>query len=126
MFREHDEKDRFFDKVRNVNQMLGSFPLEQLKGLAGGGDRQVFNLQQRALGEALAVPDGSDLRCMRFAEFMDRWLDPNFKNRFEPLTRFLDRLEKPDRHRWRRLELMKDALEQLRLKCRELLKTPTM
>jgi hypothetical protein len=92
-----------------------------LKSLVKSGDRQVFKLQQRALGEALFVLDGSELRCMRFSEFLEKWTQPAFKPFFDPLSRFIDQLKPENTLRWKRLELMAQALEQLRLECERLL-----
>jgi hypothetical protein len=117
LFRKHQEKDSLRDKLRDVERTLGSFPLEELESLSGKGDRQVFRLQQRAMGEALASAEGLEPRCMRFSDFSEKWDEASFRQRFDPLTRFLDRLRKEDKHRWRRLELMKEALEKLRLEC---------
>ena len=64
--------------------------------------------------------DGTNVRAMRYAEFLDKWSDPEFRRRFDPLTRFLERLEKED-PRWTRLVLMKKALNALQSKCEELL-----
>jgi hypothetical protein len=85
----------------------------------------VFSLQQQALGETLAVHDGTDLRCMRFSEFTDKWRETEFSRRFDPLTRFIDGLEPENLHRWKRLKLMLEALGQMRLECEHLLAIQT-
>ena len=97
----------------------------ELKGILGVGDRQVFSLQQRALGETMAVQDGADLRCMRFSDFISKWREPEFNGLLDPLTRFIDRLEPANLQRWKRLELMAVALGQLHLECERLLTTET-
>jgi hypothetical protein len=125
LFERHADKDAFFSKVYTVRRTLGSFPLKELQGLQGAGDRQVFGLQQQALGETLAVHDGTDLRCMRFSEFTDKWRETEFSRRFDPLTHFIDRLEPENQHRWKRLELMAEALGQMRLECERLLSIET-
>ena len=107
-----------------VRRTLGSFPLKELQGLPGEGDRQVFGMQQQALGEMLVVHD-ADLRCMRFSEFTDKWRETEFSRRFDPLTHFVDQLEPENQHRWKRLELMAEALGQMRLECEHLLAIQT-
>ena len=121
LFEKHDVKDSFFANVRAVRRYLGTFPLLELKDLTESGDRQVFSLQQRALGEALFVPDGNELRCMRFSEFLEKWAEPAFKGLFNPLSRFIGELTPENTLRWKRLELMAQALEELRLECVRLL-----
>jgi hypothetical protein len=123
LFRKHQEMNSFRERIRNVERMLGSFPLEELEKVSGAGDRQVFRLQQRAMGEALASPEAADPRCMRLSDFMEKWQDADFRKRFDPLSNFLEKLEKKDKLRWRRLELMKDALHTLRQECIALLTT---
>jgi hypothetical protein len=125
LFTEHKEKDDFRDKVRAVSQTLGSFPLRALEGLGGAGDRQVFGLQQRAMGEALAGPQDAAPRCMRYSEFVEKWGDPAFSRLFDPLVNFIDKLDKQNTLRWRRLELMNRALDSLRLECERLLVAET-
>jgi hypothetical protein len=122
MFERHEAKDAFFDKVRVVGRMLSAFPLKELRGVSGTGDRQVFTLQQQALGETMAVLDGDELRCMRYSEFLEKWSEVPFRRTFEPLEHFIDRLEPTDTLRWKRLALMTDALETLKLECERLLK----
>ena len=56
MFEQHNDKDRFFDRVREVGSALSRYPLDDLSTVPGGADdRQVFSLEQRALGETMAV-----------------------------------------------------------------------
>jgi hypothetical protein len=120
LFEKNKDKDNFLRKVYDVEGTLGGFPLDELKKLHGEGDCQVFNLEQRALGEALIVKNG-DPRCMRFSEFADKWGDLEFRRRFDPLTRFIDCLDETHKFRWKRLELMAAALERLRSECDRLL-----
>jgi hypothetical protein len=93
LFEKHAEKDAFFDKVRAVGRTLSSFPLKELAGISGTGDRQVFGMQQRAMGERLAVADGLNTRCMRYSDFLEKWTDSAFRTQFDALTQFVDRLE---------------------------------
>jgi hypothetical protein len=69
--------------------MLSEFPPAEPRGVSDVGDRQIFCLQRRGIGEMLALPDGDNLRCMRFSEFLQNCSEPEFRHRFEPLTRLL-------------------------------------
>jgi hypothetical protein len=122
LFERHSDKDDLLKKIRDVRRTLSEFPLAELRGLSGAGDRQIFCLQQRGMGEMLALSDGVNLRCMRFSEFLQNWSEPEFRHRFEPLTRLLDGIGPTNAHRWKRLELMGIALERLHGECRRLLR----
>jgi hypothetical protein len=122
LFEYNSDKDDLLKKIGDVRRTLSEFPLAELRGLSGVGDRQIFCLQQRGIGEMLALPDGANLRCMRFSEFVQNWSEPEFRDRFEPLTCLLDGIAPTNEHRWKRLELMAIALEQLRGECRRLLR----
>jgi hypothetical protein len=121
LFEKHEVKDRFMESIHAVGRKLSAYPLEDLRDLTHGGDCQVFNLQQRALGEAITVGEGTELRCMRYSEFLMRWTDPALKFLLDPMTRFVDQLQPTNVRRWRRLELMAEALEHLHQQCKTLL-----
>ena len=121
LFEKHADKDVFYGKVQAVRRTLSSFPLPELGELSGIGDAQVFSMQQRAIGETLAVNQGESIRCMRFSEFTHEWHKPDFRSRFDPLIRFVHGLEPAQSCRWRRVELMAEALRQLRSECQRLL-----
>jgi hypothetical protein len=122
LFRKHQEKDALVAKIYAVGGTLSDYPREELRGLPGSGDAQVFNLQQRALGELVMTPAGDVVRCMRYSEFLAKWPDPAFKAALDPLITFVDKLRPEHTFRWKRLELMADALEQLAEACRGLLR----
>jgi hypothetical protein len=122
LFEEHFQKDRFFEKIRSVRHKLSKYPLDELDDAHSQNDRQIFSLEQQALGEVMIVSDNNELRCMRYNEFLDKWSDETIKKRFSSIAEFIDRLE-PDNGRWKRLELMRDALKQLHEECRRLLTT---
>ena len=121
LFEKQDDKDHFFERVHEVGQTLSSYPHRGLAELSGTGDRQVFTLQQRALGEAMAVGIGDECRCIRYAEFLSKWNCSKFRETYEPLVRFIESLEPRHEHRWRRLEMMSEALEKLHDSCLRLL-----
>jgi hypothetical protein len=124
LFSRHDDKDAFLGKIRAVGHTLSGYPLAELYDLEGEEDRQIFSLQQQALGEALIVRDGCKLRCMRYSEFLQEWPEEAFKHEFDVLVAFIDGLQPTDYHRWRRLELMDKALQELDDECRRLLQLP--
>jgi F0F1-type ATP synthase membrane subunit b/b' len=121
LFEKHEAKDDFFEGIRAVGHKLSGYPLDELKDLPHGGDCQIFNLQQRAIGEAATVREGSELRCMRYPEFLVKWPDPDFKRLLDPMTRFVDKLQPTNARRWKRLDLMAEALKNLQQKCKQLL-----
>ncbi len=122
LFEKHEVKDAFFERLQRASGMLSWFPLDQLRDLPGGEhDRQVFTLQQRLLGEIVAVGGGNENICMGYAQFLDEYDKPEFKNRLKPLINVLDGLRPEDQHRWRRLELFRDALKEVSAECRRLL-----
>jgi len=55
-------KDAYFKKVRAVRLYLSEWPLSELKreNISDQRDRQVFDLQQRSIGETLIVGNGAD------------------------------------------------------------------
>jgi hypothetical protein len=123
LFTAHPEKDSFLEKVREVERTLSAYPMKELSDLTGTGDRQIFRLQQRAMGETLATSqETSGPRCMRVSDFLEKWKEPNFSPQFSPLTQFVDRLRPEDKFRWKRLQLMQSALQRLRRECEHLLR----
>lgn len=122
LFEAHDEKDRFFNGLRAAAHKLSGFPLRELKGLPGvEADRQIFTLEQRALGEVLAVAQDDAARCMGYAAFLDRWDDPAFQARLAPMIALLDGLTPDHQHRWQRLRLFATGLDDISAQCRQLL-----
>ena len=95
--------------------------MEELSDLTGAGDRQIFRLQQRAMGEALANQNTSGPRCIRVSDFLEKWKEPEFSLQFRPLTQFVDELGPEDKFRWRRLQLMQSALLRLGEECERVL-----
>jgi hypothetical protein len=120
LFEKHELKDKFFERIYAVGRSLSAYPLEELQQLRGG-DCQVFNLQQRAMGEAVTVREGTELRCMHYSEFLVKWTAPDFTRLFDPIKSFIDRLSPENERRWKRLELMAKALKDLHQQCESLL-----
>jgi len=121
LFRTHTEKDAFFKRLHESGRKLSGFPLHQLADLPADGDRQIFTLQQRALGEAMVVREGGTTRCMSYEEFLRKSSDDTFKTLLDPVTRFMSGLEPKHQRRWKRLLLLKGDLEELLTECKRLL-----
>jgi hypothetical protein len=119
LFRSQVDKDAFLQAVRAVGKPLGAFPLSGAEALPPT-DRQVFNSQQRAMGETLIVDGAAEASCMRLAGFLDHWKEEVFRARFDPLALLLTGLQ-PGTRRWLRVEQVLEALKNLELACEALL-----
>jgi hypothetical protein len=123
LFEKHEVKDKFLARIYAASSKLGDYPLEDLKNIEGDEeDRQIFKLEQRALGELMDVAVEGEPRCMGYADFMDNWSDPEVKKKLIPVTSFLEGVNPTNEHRWRRLELLLETLQGLGLECRSLLR----
>ena len=123
IFHSHKSKDRFLDAIHGVSQALGSFPLKG--GECSGVDTQIFNLQQRSIGELLIIrPESGSRYCMSYPEFAEKLHNPNFGRYIQPLVELLDGLEPDTDCRWKRLIATRDALKKLERNCRQLLQLP--
>lgn len=117
LFETQADKDLFMNRLRNVGDALGKWPLHDE---CDGTDRQVFALQQRGIGEAMMVrADGG--RCVGFDEFMDSWEDTPLVSHLSPLRALLEDVMPGATCRWRRLESIDKALEDLETHCRDIL-----
>ena len=122
IFEKNETKDKFFHHARAVGKNLSSYPLKELIGLPGEKeDCQIFTLEQRAIGENMTIYDNNDYKCMGYAEFVERWDDKKFQEKFKSLIRLIDGLSRSNQHRWRRLELSLESLKKLRSECERLL-----
>ena len=119
LFEKQDDKDAFLEKIRSVSRNLSEFPLEELQEIQTDNDAQIFGLQQRSMGELLR-PKGES-RCMNYSEFLEKWSDPTFRRMFEPLTSFIDGIDRSRQRPWRRLELTLKSLGELDNECKKLL-----
>jgi len=85
-------------------------------------DKQVFALQQRAIGELVIERDHESPRLLTYRAFLDALdTDPRVAELFEPLRSLIEGLE-PETKRWRRLERTMDALDALERECRAVLR----
>lgn len=117
LFQTQQEKGEFFNAMDDVSKALGDFPPNY-----GRGDKQVFKLQQRAIGEQMIIHNGSDRRCMSLPEFIKKLSeDKNFENHIKPLRSLLEDLNPDDIGRWERLITTQKQLKKLNEACTKLL-----
>jgi hypothetical protein len=115
-----DGKDSFLNHLRAVDRTLSDWPLRELGDLPLAEDRQIFNLQQRAIGEAMTTGEGDAAHCIGYSMFMDKWKDESFKSKLAPLLEFLENL-RHDSIRGKRLGLMLTKVKELKQECRRIL-----
>lgn len=117
LFQTQYEKRDFFEAVESVSRALGSFPPNY-----GLGDRQVFKLQQRAIGEEMIVQNGNDRRCISYPDFVRKLEeDQRFRKHVEPLRSLLEDLNPNTIGRWGRLKNTQKQLDNLNKACNDLL-----
>lgn len=117
LFQTKHEKREFFDAVRAVSKALGDYPPNY-----GPGDRQVFRLQQRAIGEQMILQNGTDRLCISYPEFIRKVdEDQNFRMHIEPLRSLLEDLNPGATGRWERLKIAQKRLGKLNTACNDLL-----
>lgn len=126
LFQSEHTKDEFFTAVDRVGSALGSFPHPALAG-CNGEDKQVFRLQQRAIGELLILPNGQRPQCMSYPDFLKQLEEvETFKRHLEPLRVLLEKVNVNPRNncRWERLVEMSKALSKLEKQCQKVLTLP--
>lgn len=117
LFQTQHEKREFFDAVRAVSKALGDYPPNY-----GPGDRQLFRLQQRAIGEQMIVQNGTDRLCISYPEFIKKLdEDQSFRMHIDPLRSLLEDLNPSATGRWRRLKIAQKELGKLNTACNDLL-----
>jgi len=107
----------FFEAIYKVSNAMGAFP-PRYEGK--GTDVQVFNLQQRAIGEMLWLEKGGQPACMGYHEFLINYQLEPFQARLKPLASLLAGVA-PDQRRWQRLKFVRERLADLRLQCERVL-----
>ncbi len=118
LFQSHVEKDRFFEAIEKVAASLGNFP-PTFK--CSGKDKQVFRLQQRAIGELMIVRDVQHKRCLSYPEFIEKLNTADFKFHLQSLQSLLQDLDRKFDCKWKRINATHKALGKLRDLCEELL-----
>jgi hypothetical protein len=118
LFRSTEEMSSFFENIANVSNTMTEFPFNTQEKI-GGEDRQIFALQQRALGELLFDNASAGERLMTYREFLDKWLDRGvkFQRHVEPVESFLRGVSPTNDVRWRRLESLSEKLGAFSEEC---------
>lgn len=117
-FRSQKDKDELFGALRNVGAILTAYPAHWSHGEK---DRQVFRLQQRAIGESTALPNADAPRCLSYPEFTARLADPAYAAHMQPLRALLLKAAPDSDGRWTRLQHVRQALDDLAAACQRLL-----
>ena len=123
VFQSHKDMDEFMGNVIAVSKALGDYP-PHYDGT--GNDTQVFRLQQRAIGEGMAIREGRRRSCLGYNVFVSRRADATDKQLrpfLAPLEKLIDCL-KPGERRFARLLAVRKALKGLEEHCRLLLVAP--
>lgn len=107
LFRDQQDKQDLFEALALVGTALSIFPPPYR---CSGGDRQVFHLEQRSMGDILLREDDRS-RCISYTDFLDRLSEGTFSAIFLPLQKLLQGLEPaPNDCRWKRLDSVHKAL----------------
>lgn len=122
LFRDGLDRNDFLALLRQADRCLSSWPLDPppdppADAAADDPDRPIFNLEQRAIGEACVAAVGGQEGCLGYAAFLDKWADPLFQARIAPLLALLAGLSPGTRLRWERLSRLRDALNRVDAAC---------
>lgn len=111
------DKDRLIQKVHAVESALSRWPAE-FTGRCHGEDRQVFLLEQWAVGQAFF--NETTLRAITYAEFLRD--AENLSRYTEPFVRLLEDLRPipAENCRWIRVSSMRGPLIDLQEECQRL------
>ena len=128
-----DRRNRLMRAIRKVGNTLSTYPVGPLelsfesfnmKRFESGTDRQIFTMQQRAIGEFMTehATNGS-IMVKSFSDFEAARSNGNDQPnpRFAPLFSFLEELNPNDPPRWERIRLMHQALGELKEDCEGIL-----
>jgi hypothetical protein len=117
LFQTRQDRSDFFDAIEAVNDALGGFP-----PYYGPGDRQIFRLQQRAIGEQMIIKNDNEKRCLSYPDFIKKYdEDESFRKNIDPLRSILENLDPSIAGRWERLINTQKQLGKLNNACNELL-----
>jgi len=122
LFRSQQERKQFFDAIDAVSRALGDYDPPLYQG--AGADKQVFRLQQQAIGELLATRRNGRRACRSYPYFVTRITRPGFSAFFAPVVQLLDSLS-PGEKRWHRVVEVHAAVRGLVAACEELLGLPS-
>ena len=126
VFQSRDEMGEFFDLMHQVSDSISRFPFNESSGNDTDRiDRQVFKLQQRAIGELLVVQSESGDNIASYREFLDRWMDPDdavFRRHIAPLEAFLQGIAPGNDLRWERMDELRSCLAEFGAACEQVLR----
>ena len=126
LFQSGEEMGAYFEIMDQASQSVGRFPYYKEKGDPSDAvNRQVFRLQQRAIGELLISNAGAGENILTYREFLDRWMkkdDEVFSRHIAPLELFLRDLSPTNDLRWTRLHDMNNRLHKFEQACQEILR----
>src|SRR6185312_9293907 len=74
LFRDQEEKEELFKALASVGKALSSYPPPYH---CTGGDRQVFHIEQRAIG-SMVLREDDRTRCISYPDFQDKLNDEKF------------------------------------------------
>lgn len=125
LFRSSREMEAFLQKIEDVSHHLSAYPYSDAGDTASDGvDRQVFRLQQRAMGELLLDRSGAGEQILGYRSFLDQWFDADnqkLKRHLAPMEAFLKDIEPTGDLRWARLSAMREELRRFRAICKSVL-----
>jgi hypothetical protein len=120
MYPRQSDKDELFGKVKQVASALARWPAEYTKKCVGE-DRQLFILDQQALGQAFF--DAAASRPITYAEFLNK--ADELARYTGPLRAVLEDLSPvpEDNCRWNRMLSLRDPLAELEMECERLVRS---
>ena len=124
-FPSSEEAEVFWNSIEAVSDEISRFPYGAVRSTnIASVDRQVFRLQQRAIGELLVDRSSATQQVLTYREFLDRWLDPTdtrLKTHLAPLENFLADVKPQNDLRWERLKGARSQLIQFQIACNRVL-----
>jgi hypothetical protein len=85
IFEGQKEKDEFFAAIREVRTALSRWPTDYSVQNLTSRDQQIFTLQQRAIGEAMARGMEPNRKCLSYKEFLKLWNNQEYAGVLQPL-----------------------------------------
>lgn len=126
LFRSPDEMSSFFRNIEEVSGTISRFPYDPENDDGDMIDRQVFKLQQRAIGELLVESSTTSEKMMTYREFLDKWLDEDnipFRRHLKPIESFLEDVSPGTDVRWTRLRDLSNLLKSFSTECEQVLQS---
>jgi len=122
LLRAQGDEKRFVDALIMVSKTLGDYPPKP-PFPGAGPDRQLFRVQQQAIGELMATRGRGARGCIGYAAFRRRLARGDFDPHAAPLRDLLLGL-KPNDQRYARLGATHVAIRKLEAECSRVLRLP--